>query len=209
MKQLIIFDMDGTLVDSSTTLTNAINHVRANLSLQPMCGNTILRKLNDHTVNPAKYFYEAEFFTTEHETWFSQYYRENHKNEVKLYSGIKELLQELKNIGFKLAIATNAYKVSANQALIYLNIKKYFDAVVCGDEVEQGKPNPYMLYRVLDEVNIEAKNTLFIGDGERDREAAKNANINYIMVHWGFSIHSKENAVNSVNELKKKILEFF
>ncbi len=44
-----------------------------------------------------------------------------------------------------------------------------------------------MLYKILDELNIEAKDTLFIGDGERDKEASKNAKIDYIMVHWGFS----------------------
>ena len=208
MKQLIIFDMDGTLIDSSVTLVNAINHVRGNLQLEPMSEDDILGKLNDHTINSAQYFYEADSFKADHEIWFSQYYKNNHKQELRLYSGIKELLDELKKMGFKLALATNAYRVPTDQSLIYLDIKEYFDAVACGDEVKRSKPYPDMLYKILNKVNIKAEDTLFIGDGERDKEASKNANIDYIMVHWGFSTHEQQEAVSTIGELKKKILEF-
>ncbi len=208
MKKLIIFDMDGTLVDSSITLVNAINHVRFNLSLEPMSRDNILSKLNDHTINSAQYFYETNSFKADHEIWFSEYYKNNHKRELKLYNGVKELLEELKKKGFKLAIATNAYRISTNQSLIYLDIKEYFNTVACSDEVKRGKPYPDMLYKILDELKIETKDALFIGDGERDLEASKNANIDYIMVHWGFSTHNKEDAVSTIRELKKKIMEF-
>jgi phosphoglycolate phosphatase len=207
-KKLIIFDMDGTLVDSSVTLVNAINHVRDKLSLEPMDENEILSKLNDHTINPAKYFYEADSFKADHEVWFSQYYKDNHKRELRLYKGIKELLQELKEKGFKLAVATNAYRVSTRQSLIYLDIIDYFDAIVCGDEVQWAKPHPDMLLKILDELNIKPQEAIFVGDGERDQEAAKRANIDYIMVHWGFSKHKEDDAVSTIEELKKRILEY-
>ncbi len=208
MKKLIIFDMDGTLVDSSITLVNAINHVRSNLLLEPMSEDNILSKLNDHTINSSKYFYEADSFKAEHEVWFSEYYKDNHKRELRLYSGVKELLDELKVKGFKLAIATNAYRISTNQSLIYLDIKECFDAVACSDEVRKGKPYPDMLHKILDELNIEPKDAIFVGDGERDEVASKNAKIDYIMVHWGYSTHKEEDAVHTIDELKKKILEF-
>ncbi len=76
MKKLAIFDMDGTLVDSSITLINAINYVRKNLKLPPMAEEDILSKLNDHSVNPSEYFYNSPNFKAEHEVWFSKYYRE-------------------------------------------------------------------------------------------------------------------------------------
>jgi phosphoglycolate phosphatase len=208
MKKLIIFDMDGTLVDSSITLVNAINHVRNNLLLEPMSQENILGKLNDHTINASKYFYEADSFKADHELWFSEYYKDNHKQELILYKGIKELLDELKEKGFKLAIATNAYRISTKQSLIYLDIVDYFDAVVCSDEVSRGKPYPEMLHKILDELNIKADEAIFVGDGERDEEASKNAHIDYIMVHWGFSNYQDEDAVHSITQLKEKILEF-
>ena len=208
MKKLVIFDMDGTLVDSSVTLVNAINHVRDNLSLEPMAEDEILSKLNDHTINPAQYFYKADEFKAEHEVWFSQYYKENHKRELRLYDGIKDLLEELKERGFKLAVATNAYKISTRQSLTYLDIIDYFDSIVCGDEVQWAKPHPDMLYKILDELKLEPKDAIFVGDGERDQEASKNAGIDYIMVHWGFSNHKEEDAVSSIEELREKIFEY-
>jgi len=206
-KRLIIFDMDGTLVDSSVTLVNAINHVRGKLGLEEMGGDEVLTKLNDHTVNASKYFYESDSFKAEHEVWFSEYYKANHKREVRLYDGVEELLKWLKDKGFKLAIATNAYRISARQALAYLDIKGYFDITVCGDEVQWAKPHPDMLYKILDELHLKPEDAIFIGDGERDREASKNAGIDYIMVHWGFSEYQKDDAVHTIDELKQKILE--
>ncbi len=208
MKKVIIFDMDGTLIDSSITLVNAINHVRKNLKLKPMSQDDILSKLNDHRVNPAKYFYNADSFKAEHEIWFSEYYKNNHKRELRLYSGVKELLDWLKERGYILAIATNAHRNSTRQALIYLDIENYFNVVVCGDEVRYSKPYPDMLLKILYKLKLEPKDALFIGDGERDQEASKNANIDYIMVHWGFSDHKQDDAVASINQLKEKILEF-
>jgi len=95
-EKLIIFDMDGTLVNSSITIANAINYVRQNLNLAPMEQDQILRLVNDHTVNPAEVFYEREIFEPIHEKWFTEYYTNNHANELVLYDGIKELLEELK-----------------------------------------------------------------------------------------------------------------
>jgi phosphoglycolate phosphatase len=206
-KKLIIFDMDGTLVDSSITLVNAINYVRGKLKLKPMSQDEILGKLNDHTINSAQYFYEAEFFKEQHNIWFSKYYKENHKRELRLYDGIRELLDELKRAGFKVAVATNAYRNSTQQSLTYLNIIELFDAIACSDEVRRGKPHPDMLFKILDELNLKADEAIFIGDGERDEEASKNAKIDYIMVHWGFSDHKEDDAVGSIDELKKRILE--
>ena len=207
MKKLAIFDMDGTLVDSSKTLVNAINFVRKNLKLPPMREDEILLKLNDHSINPSKYFYNSPNFKAEHEVWFSKYYKENHDKEIKLYSGVRELLERLKKKGFKLAIATNAYRNSTNQALHHLDIGHFFDLIVCGDEVRYSKPYPDMLEKVLYETKVDREDAIFIGDGERDLEASKRAGIDYIMVHWGFSNHKRDDAVGSVEELEKKILE--
>ena len=206
MKKLLIFDMDGTLVDSSLTIARAINAVRKNLSLPPMDEQTILEKVNDPHLNPARYFYETESFTPEHEAWFSGYYTDHHEEELQLYDGIKRLLMELKEKGFKLGIATNAYRISTKQSLQHLEIIELFDGIACYDDVKQGKPHPDMLIKLLGELNIEAKDAIFVGDSERDALAAKALNMDYIMVNWGFSEY--EDAIHSVKKLEETILEF-
>jgi len=203
-KNLIIFDMDGTLVNSSLTIANAINYVRKNLGFEPMKSEKILRLVNDHTINPAQVFYHAKAFDADHERWFSEYYTKNHESELVLYDGIKALLEALKATGHKLAVATNAYRQSTIESLTHLEILDLFDAIGCYDDVPEGKPAPDMLYKVLDEVGCCVEDSLFIGDGPRDALAAKRAGMDYIMVDWGFTEHN--NAVRSVEQLKEILL---
>jgi len=203
-KKLAIFDMDGTLVDSSVTIANAINYVRDHLYLPPLEPELIIRKINDHTLNPARYFYKADRFEADHEKWFSEYYSENHQQELLLYNGISEMLLSLKESGISLAVATNAYRGSTIESLTHLGIYELFDTIACFDDVKRGKPYPDMLLSILDKLEIEKEEALFVGDGSRDEMAAKNAKLEYLMVNWGFSDH--ENAIDSIPLLQQKII---
>ena len=203
-KELIIFDMDGTLVNSSLTIANAINHVRQNLGFDPMEQEYILKLVNDHTINPAQTFYHAKAFDADHERWFSEYYTKNHDKELVLYEGIRELLERLKERGHALAVATNAYRGSTIESLTHLEVDGHFDAIACYDDVPQGKPHPDMLHKILDELGHSREKALFIGDGPRDELASKRANIDYIMVDWGFTDHT--DAVRSVSDLHTILL---
>jgi phosphoglycolate phosphatase len=205
-KKLIIFDMDGTLVDSSITIVNAINHVRSKLNLEALNKDLILTKVNDPELNPALFFYEVEEFSSQHEQWFSDYYTDNHEKELELYSGIDALLQELQNKGYELAIATNAYRGSTLESLGHLKVLDYFSSIACYDDVGRGKPAPDMLEKNLEDLKLEVSNAIFIGDSERDLMAANNLKMDYIMINWGFSDY--EDAIHSVEKLKEKILEF-
>jgi len=205
MKKAVIFDMDGTLVDSSVTIVNAINYVRGKLNLEPLETNLILEKVNDPDLDPARYFYEVPAFTPQHEAWFSDYYTENHEKELQLYNGVKELLESLKSKGFKLAIATNSYRGSTIESLSHLNIIEYFKSLACYDDVGRGKPAPDMLEKNLKDLELNAEDTVFVGDSERDLLASNSAKIDYIMINWGFSDY--EDAIHSITELEKAILK--
>jgi len=204
-KKLIIFDMDGTLVDSSVTIVNAINYVRSKLNLVTLDKELILEKVNDPALNPALFFYEVEEFSTQQEEWFAEYYTHNHEKELELYPNIGELLKELKERGYLLAIATNAYRVSTLQSLGHLKVVNYFSSIACYDDVGRGKPAPDMLEKNLEELNLDIKDAIFIGDSERDQMAAKTLKMDYIMINWGFSNY--QDAILTVEKLKEKILE--
>ncbi len=205
-KRLIIFDMDGTLVNSSITIANAINYVRQNLGFEPMDAEKILRLVNDHTINPAQTFYHAKHFDADHERWFSEYYTQNHERELVLYEGIEALLHQLKSSGKQLAVATNAYRKSTLESLTHLGVYELFDAIACYDDVLQGKPYPDMLFKILDALDVQEADALFIGDGPRDEEAAKAAKIDYVMVDWGFTVHQNKSVVQSVEALRGLLL---
>ncbi len=205
--ELIIFDMDGTLVNSSITIANAINYVRKQLGFEPMDTQMILSKVNDPTINPAQFFYHAKTFARDHERWFSEYYTHHHDKELVLYDGIRDLIEALREEGYKLAVATNAYRKSTIESLTHLGIYVLFDAIACYDDVRQGKPYPDMLLKLLDELHIPKEKALFIGDGPRDAQAADNADIDYLMVDWGFTEHPSDlEVIRSVDALKEKLL---
>ena len=204
-KKLIIFDMDGTLVNSSLTIAKAINYVRKNLGFEPMVEIEILKCVNDPEINPAQYFYHAKAFDKDHEKWFSEYYSKNHDKELELYVGIKEMLLSLKEKGYKLAVATNAYRRSALESLTHLSILDIFDSIACYDDVAQAKPYPDMLFKVLHELDCSTQESIFIGDGPRDEQASQKAKIDYIMVDWGFTEH--KDAVRTVEDLKRLLLD--
>ncbi|NPA28103.1 MAG: HAD family hydrolase [Epsilonproteobacteria bacterium] len=197
-----IFDLDGTLVDSSNTLANAINYVRAKLNLPPLPKDEILYHINNPNTNLAKYFYEKENIEPIYEKWFKEYYSKNHNRELELFDGVDLMLKELKDSGVKLALATNGYRDSTLEALSYLNLKEHFDKIMTFEDVKNPKPAPDMLLKILKELNLPNSKAIFIGDSQRDYLASKEADIEFIGVDF---INKK----SSANDVKEAIKEYF
>ena len=204
-KKLIIFDMDGTLVDSSEVIVGAINHVRCHLGLPPMDKRTILDAVNDPTIDAPKFFYNAKAFLPKHEALFSNFYTQNHDKLLRLYDAVEPLLKRLKERNKNLAVATNAYRKSTLESLKHLKIDDYFDCVVCYDDVKEGKPHPEMLYMAMSHLGANSRETLFIGDSIRDELAAKRADIDFLKVGWGFS--EEKESVDDIASLHNILLQ--
>jgi len=198
-----IFDMDGTLIDSSKILSNSVNYVRAYLSLAPLPSSFILQEINNPNANLAKIFYEQDEITPKLYAKFREYYDANHQKELIVFDGIKELLEELKEKEVKLAVATNAYKATTLATLKHSNIAHLFDSVVSFEDVQAPKPDPAMLIAIQKQLN--SKKPIFIGDSNNDALAAKRANIPFFFVDFT----KKETGINSVEELNKKLKSFF
>lgn len=204
---LIMFDMDGTLIDSGTSITNTINHVRESLGFEKMEKNFILEKVNDPSINAAEFFYGTKEFTEQQKVLFEEHYDANCLNDLELYDGVKKLVDDLSG-EFTLAIATNANSTFAKKMLDHLEIGKHFKTILGYDSVENAKPHPEMVYKILDAHSIEKQHAQLIGDSHKDIIAATKAGVDSVLVNWGFSNHS-EDAIESIEELEKKIFEKF
>lgn len=204
---LIMFDMDGTLINSGTSITNTVNYVRENLGFERMEKNYILEKVNDPNINAAQFFYGTADFTEQQKVLFEDHYNANCLKDLELYDGIKKLVYDLSS-DFTLTVATNANSVFAKKMLDYLEIGKYFKAILGYDSVENAKPHPEMVYKILDTHNIQKQNAQLIGDSHKDIMAASNAGVDSVLVNWGFSNHDKD-AIETIEELEKKIFEKF
>jgi phosphoglycolate phosphatase len=205
-KGLIIFDMDGTLINSGNVISNTINYVRTNIGLEAMPKEELLVNINNPDINSAEFFYGTTAFTQEQTKLFSEYYEKHCISDIILYDGILDMLDDI-NKHFTLSIATNASVEFANKMLEYLNINHYFDMVVGANCVKKPKPHPEMLLHTLDKLSYKADNTILIGDSLKDKRAATEANMDCILVNWGFTVHSKDkDVVNNTKELNYKLI---
>ena len=206
---LLIFDMDGTILDSGTAIVNTINHVREALGFEKLEKEYTLEKVNDPSINAAKFFYGTDDFTIQQKELFEKHYNANCLNNLELYDGMAKLIDDLSQ-EFTLTVATNANSVFARKMLDHLEVGKYFDTILGFDSVKKAKPHPEMVYKILDTHNIQKERTQLIGDSHKDIMAANNAGIASILVNWGFSNHDNDkNAIETIDELEKKIFEKF
>jgi len=207
-KQLIIFDMDGTLIDSGDTISNTVNFVRKNLGLEPLPKKELLDNMNNPEINSSEFFYGTTLFTDEQTELFTQYYNTNCTKDIILYEGIYELIKELSN-HFTLSIATNASADFAKKMIKHLNIDIYFEFIIGSTDVSLPKPHPEMLLSTLQTLDINIKNSILIGDSNKDKKAAVACNMDYLLVNWGFSEHdiNRDNSViKNTQELHKKLM---
>ena len=198
--KLIMFDMDGTLINSGNVIANTINYVRENLGFETMKKDFILEKVNDPNINSAEFFYGTVHFTDKQSELFEEYYHKNCLSDLELYDGIYNLLESLQD-DFILSVATNANSEFAHKMLNHLEIGKYFKTVVGYNDVVKPKPHPEMVYKILEEINTTKEKSLLVGDSHKDIQAATKAGVDSILVNWGFSNH-EENAIEDIKELK-------
>ena len=205
--RLIMFDMDGTLIDSGFAITNTINYVRENLGFDKLEKDFILEKVNDPSINSAEFFYGTKEFTPQQTKLFEEYYNIHCLTDLVIYDGIAQLIKDLSK-DFTLAVATNANSDYAHKMLKHVGIAHHFQTILGYDSVTKPKPDPEMVHKILDKHNILKHNAQLIGDSHKDIMAATNAGVDSVLVNWGFSNHEKD-AIETVEELEQRIFDKF
>ena len=188
MIKAIIFDLDGTLLDTLHDLTDSVNHV---LTSHNMKNRTVdeIRSFIGNGV-PTLIVRSVPAGTPEntiaecvHE--MAEYYKDHADIKTKPYDGIIELLEALKNRGLRTAVVTNKVE---NAAEILCN-KKFgdiFDCVIGDNGKDRLKPHPDNVFRALDTLGCEKNEVLYVGDSDVDMITAQNAGLVSIGVTWGF-----------------------
>ncbi|MFV0481191.1 MAG: HAD family hydrolase [Campylobacteraceae bacterium] len=176
---LLIFDMDGTLLDSSLAMLNSVNFAREKLGMELVTKKELESYLNNK--NSPK----SIEVTDEYLKIFKEHYKENCIKNMKLYNGALDFLQRFQK-KYKFAIATNAPDIYANKMLIHCEISNYFSSIVGANSVKEPKPNPEMIDSICQTLHVKKNDTIFIGDSYKDKDAAQNADIEFIFANWGY-----------------------
>lgn len=187
MKNTIIFDLDGTLLNTLEDLCDAVNYAMNNNGFP----ERTLQEVRNFVGNGVRVLVKRAAPSTvtndEYEKCYADfkvYYTKNMENKTAPYLGINDCINALKSEGFKMAIVTN----KADYAAIPL-CKKMFpaiDVVIGTSETVEPKPKPDGVYKALELLNSSKENSYYVGDSEVDAQTAHNAGLDLISVLWGF-----------------------
>jgi phosphoglycolate phosphatase len=195
-KKLIIFDLDGTLIDSSPDLAEAINHMlryleRTTFSLDEIhhwVGNgaeTLVRRALSGSKSINQNLDET---TVKHALKiFLEFYAKNLAVKTVTYPAVPNTLQELKSRGYLLAIVTNKPFDFVEPILEALELKNLFELVLGGDSLKKRKPDPMPLLHVCTQLNVDVEESVMVGDSKNDILAANGCKMQSIGVSYGYN----------------------
>lgn len=188
----LIFDLDGTLIDSKRDLIRSVNAMLAEMGRETLHEDTISGYIGHGAPQLVARALGNEATEAERERalkFFLEYYEGHKMDSTCAYPGVAEALDELS--GFSMAILTNKpVRVSA-RILEGLGLAKYFRAVYGGNSFETKKPDPLGARKILSEFGVSPAEAMLIGDSEVDVQTARNAGTLAVAVNYGFGTHDR------------------
>lgn len=182
---LIVFDWDGTLMDSAGAIVASVQAAARDLGLEPpseqRARHIIGLGLNDALRHALPELDEGRYADLTDRYRF-HYLAQDH--ELTLFDGIGELIGDLAAAGYALAIATGKSRLGLNRAIDHSGLGHYFQASRCADECFS-KPHPQMLEELMAEFGVTPEATLMIGDTTHDLQMAANAGVPGVAVSYG------------------------
>ncbi|MCL4491580.1 MAG: HAD-IA family hydrolase [Nitrospirae bacterium] len=204
--KLIIFDLDGTLVDSSGDIADAINHavgpynvpqvtVRETISLVGEGISRLMEKIIEKKgLNADRDFLSRRFL---------EYYSAHLVDKTTVYPGVKETMEKLN--GYKKAVISNKRQALSANILDALGLSAYLDIIVGSDTTPERKPSPAPVRYVLATLDIKPESAVIVGDSNYDIEAGKAAGIRTVAVTYGYRpldiLRGADFIINRMDEL--------
>ncbi len=186
--KLIMFDLDGTLIDSSIDITNAINYAIEPYGVKPVTVEETINLVGEGITRLMEKILDRSQ-TKEIDKGilvdrFLDYYSAHLIDKTTVYSGVRETLERLK--GYKKAVISNKREALSTRILNDLGLLKYLDLVVGSDTTPERKPSPVPLIYAMEKLGASPNETVIVGDSNFDVEAGKAAGIKTIAVTYGY-----------------------
>lgn len=194
-KELLLFDLDGTLIDSASDLALCVNFMLRSIGRDSCSEATIHTWVGNGATTLVKRALSGNEIVDENIdeglfqkalSLFLEYYKENICVQTSMYEGVASTLEVLQQ-NYKLAIITNKPFEFIEPILQKLNIEQRFTLYIGGDSLPLKKPDPSPLLYVCEKLHVKPENAVMIGDSKNDILAASSANIDSIAVSYGYN----------------------
>jgi phosphoglycolate phosphatase len=192
----VLFDLDGTLLDTAADIATALNRTLAEKGLAPFPVSDVARMIGRGSpmlIQRATLLRAATVTDAERAAMLERFFHhygeleEEALSDAKPYSHVAETLPRLKAAGLKLAVVTNKHWRFANGLLQRLGFAAWFSVIVGGDTCERRKPDPQPLLHACASLGIEPERAVMVGDSINDVQAARAASIPVICVPYGYN----------------------
>jgi phosphoglycolate phosphatase len=188
----LIFDLDGTLIDSEQDLIDATNAMLGELGRPELPAQTISGFIGHGAAKLVARAIGKDADEAQHAVALETFLRiyEAHKlDETRAYPSVREALSQLFPV--PMAVLTNKPTQISKSILQVLDLAKYFRAIYGGDSFATKKPDPHGAAAILEEFAVPGAAALFIGDSDVDVETARNAGMSAAVVNYGFGVHDR------------------
>jgi len=188
LSDLLIFDLDGTLIDSKRDLADSVNAMRVHLGEPPLADETVYSYVGNgapilvRRALPGRPEEEIELGLR----YFLEYYRDHMLDATTLYPGVREALDQLMDSPVKMAVLTNKPVRFSEHLIKGLGLDGHFFRIYGGNSFEEKKPHPKGIELLMEESGIGRDRTIMVGDSAVDILTARNAQVRACGVSWGF-----------------------
>jgi phosphoglycolate phosphatase len=214
MTHVLIFDLDGTLIDSKLDLAHSVNAARNHMGLAPISNELVYSYVGEGAPVLMRRALGAEAHQDDVDralAFFLAYYRAHQLDHTTLYPGVHDALDRLKEAGSRLSVLTNKPVRISDEILEGLGVKGHFDYIYGGNSFEFKKPNPIGIDTIMRDTGAAREYTIMVGDSGVDIQTARNAGVVACGVSYGFQpetlvTNPPDFMIHAMGELADKIV---
>ncbi|MDH3662560.1 MAG: phosphoglycolate phosphatase [Alphaproteobacteria bacterium] len=196
--EAVVFDLDGTLIDSAADIQTSINTVLGEDALAPLTLPLVTSFIGNGVSHLVKLAYQHRGRSLEVAALiertgrFSRAYADNPIEQTRPFPGVVGCLRRLRERGVKLGVCTNKPLVLTEKILGGLRLRSFFQVVIGGDSCRTRKPSPEPLLACCEAPEVEPRHCLYVGDSETDVATARAAGLAIMLVAYGYAKHSAD-----------------
>lgn len=203
----ILFDLDGTLINTGKDIVQAVNATLSHFQYPELSFNEIISHIGNGSDNLMRRVFKRENGSVQKELkYYVDYYMDHLMDYSQLYPGVLETLETLKYL--PMAVISNKPVAHTELILHQMGIAPYFTIVLGHESLKYAKPSPYPLLKTCERLELEPDQTLMVGDSYTDIDAAVQANMIPVFCQYGLGTLKEQQPAYSINDIRELLYYF-